>query len=94
MWVTTRPAQPGLHARLQRYSRERFRWRPLAHARLDRRGRARFRIPAGSDRVRVLLSRTADGRPLTTTATARVRDGRRVRDPAMPRGGHDGHHPG
>jgi plastocyanin len=90
VWV--RPAQPGLHARLQRYARERFMWRPLDRARLDRRGRARFRVPASTDRVRVVLSRTARGPALAVTDTVRVRDGRHVADPAAPReGGAPGH---
>jgi plastocyanin len=87
--VTTRPAQPGLHARLQRYSREHFRWLRLGHARLDDRGRARFQVPAGTDRVRALLSRTARGHALAVTDTVRVRDGRHVPDPAAP--GHGDH---
>ena len=91
VWV--RPAQPGLHARLQRYARERFMWRPLDRARLDRRGRARFRVPARTDRVRVLVSRAARGPALAVTDTVRMRDGRHVPDPARPRegGGAPGH---
>jgi plastocyanin len=71
--VRTIPAQPGLVAALQRYSRERFMWRRVDHALLDRRGRAHFRVRAG--RFRVVLSRKPHGAPLAVTApvTARAR---------------------
>jgi plastocyanin len=64
--VRTVPAQPGLVAVLQRYSRERYMWRRVAHARVDRRGRADFRVRARG-RFRVVLSRRLRGAPLAVT---------------------------
>jgi hypothetical protein len=63
--VTTAPAQPGLFAVLQRYSRERYMWRRVDHARLDRSGRAHFVLRnRRGGRLRVLLSRSVRGTPL------------------------------
>jgi plastocyanin len=81
--VRTDPAQPGLLAVLQRYSKERYMWRRVAHARLSRRGRADF-TASGRGRVRVTIGRTLRGTPLATSAVVRLRDGHVVRDPAMP----------
>jgi plastocyanin len=90
--VRASPAQPGLWAALQRYSRERYMWRRIAHARLDRRGRARFSVrTARGGRVRVLLSRRPRGPQLAVTDALRVRDGAPARAPQAP---HDEHgHP-
>jgi len=58
------PARPGAAAVLQAYDRDHFAWRGVARARLDRHSRVGFTLPAGLDRVRVLVVGTkgwADG---------------------------------
>jgi plastocyanin len=70
--VRTDPAQPGLVAALQRYSRERYMWRRIAHVRLDRRGRASFRPRAARGRYRVVLSRRVRSAPLAVTRVWRA----------------------
>jgi plastocyanin len=58
------PARPGATALLQTYDRERFAWRSVADGKLDGRARIRFALPAGPDRVRVVVVGTqgwADG---------------------------------
>ena len=94
--VGTVPAQPGMVAVLQRYSRERYMWRRIAHARLDRRGRARFVVRRRPGRVRVLVAHTVRGVPLATSRVVRVIDGRASREPQFghaehgaPGAGHD-----
>jgi plastocyanin len=87
--VRASPAQPGLRASLQRYSRERYMWRRIAHARLDGHGRARFSVrTARGGSVRVVLSRRPRGPQLAVTDAIRVRDGAPVADPVSPDGSH------
>ncbi len=68
------PARPGATAVLQTYDRDHFTWRGIARSKLDGRSRTVFRLPAGLDRVRVLVVGTkgwADG----VSQTVRLRDG-------------------
>jgi plastocyanin len=58
------PARPGATAVLQAYDRDHFTWRGVATSKLDARSSVRFTLPAGLDRVRVLVVGTkgwADG---------------------------------
>ncbi len=58
------PRTPGATAVLQTYDRDHFAWRAIARAKLDGRSRVGFPLPAGLDRVRVLVVGTkgwADG---------------------------------
>ena len=60
--ATAQPAQPGALAALQRYSRERFRWRQDEHARIGRDSRVTFRFrPPGRYAARVVILRGRAG---------------------------------
>jgi len=49
------PGRPGATAVLQAYDRDHFTWRGVSRAKLDGRSRVRFTLPAGLERVRVLV---------------------------------------
>jgi len=62
--VRAQPARPGATAILQAYDRDHFTWRGIARAKLDGRSRVAFPLPAGLDRVHVVVVGTkgwADG---------------------------------
>jgi hypothetical protein len=50
-----RPARPGAAAILERYDRDHFAWYGIARGKLDGRSRVAFSLPAGLDRVRVVV---------------------------------------
>jgi plastocyanin len=53
--VRARPARPGAAAILERYDRDHFAWYGIARGKLDGRSRVAFSLPAGLDRVRVVV---------------------------------------
>jgi plastocyanin len=60
--ATVKPAQAGVPAALQLYSRERFRWRQVAHTRVDAHSHVRFVVsPPGRYAARIALLRGRDG---------------------------------
>jgi hypothetical protein len=68
------PPRPGATAVLQTYDRDHFTWRGIARARLDGRSRVGFPLPAGVDRVRVLV-RGARGWADGVSRTVRLHGG-------------------
>jgi plastocyanin len=75
-------ARPGLVARLQVYSRERFMWRDAARVKLDARGRGMLRVRGRlASTGRVVISRAAGGPALATSDSYRLRDGKRFSIP-------------
>jgi len=91
--VHTVPAAKGLVARLELYSRWRYRWRPQRRSRLDAEGRAGFRLPA-SRRTYARVTASRGGRVLARSDVISLRTGRVAGDPdaIVPHGGgHGGH---
>jgi plastocyanin len=69
------PAQPGVPAALELYSRERFDWRQVDHARLNGRSTVTFRLraPRRQLKARVLLLRGRGGYAPGMSATRTIR---------------------